>query len=256
MARNLIIDIGNTRSKLAVFVDQKLEKHIYIPKQDLSEKSLLTTVHEEGISGIFIASTGEYSGLANLQEIDKVPVSWMNKDTQYPIRLTYNTPQTLGQDRIAVMVACRHFAYNKNYSHYRYLPDYALVVDAGTAITYDVLHRAGVHMGGMISPGQQMRLDAMHHFTDRLPLVRENTHVQFLGDTTISSIASGAFHGLIAEVKGIIGQCEQQYGDILVMMTGGNALEISKHFDQKIFIEQNLVLYGLNEIYRFNDKNK
>jgi type III pantothenate kinase len=169
--------------------------------------------------------------------------------TPLPFNIQYKTPHTLGKDRIAAAAG----------ADYLYPGENCLVIDAGTCITMDILDHSGVFRGGNISPGVEMRLKAMHHFTARLPLVkhlREN-QVLFenaLGDSTENAIRNGGELGALLELEGFIRLMDGRYKDLKVLLTGGDADFFVKNMKTKIFAHPNLVLIGLNQILLHNAK--
>jgi len=165
--------------------------------------------------------------------------------TPLPIRLKYTTPETLGKDRVAAAVGAFHLFPKEN----------CLVVDAGTCLTLDVVSAEGEFLGGNISPGIEMRLKAMHHFTAKLPLVEKvETLGDWLGDSTKNAMLNGAELGALLEVEGFIGWCQVKFPSLRVVLTGGDADFFVKHTKTKIFAHQNLVLIGLNQILQHNAK--
>ena len=111
-------------------------------------------------------------------------------------------------------------------------------------------------MGGAISPGVQMRLKAMNNYTDQLPLLywEKPQRPKTIGNTTISSMLSGVVNGLIAEMKGFISSYQEQFSDMKIVLTGGDANFFEKELKNSIFADPNLVLKGLNEILEYNLK--
>ena len=130
-----------------------------------------------------------------------------------------------------------------------------MVIDAGTCITLDLLSAEGEFLGGNISPGIEMRLKAMNHFTARLPLVVRTLELpDELGDSTENAIRNGGELGSLMEVEGFIRHFQKKYRPLRVVLTGGDADFFVKHAKTKIFAHQNLVLIGLNQILQHNVK--
>jgi type III pantothenate kinase len=162
-----------------------------------------------------------------------------------PVVIDYHTPDTLGTDRIAAVVAAHNLYPDKN----------ILVVETGTCITYDFIDAEGIYRGGSISPGLGLRFSALHNFTDKLPLIEPVKDAILIGKSTESSIQSGVINGLIAEVQGIISMYENNYEDLTIILSGGNLDYFDKILKNNIFAVPNIVLTGLNIILDFNDKN-
>jgi type III pantothenate kinase len=174
----------------------------------------------------------------------------LESSTVLPIRNYYKTRNTLGMDRLANLMGGRSFFPHKN----------VLVVSAGTCITYDVLNATGEYYGGNIAPGLDMRLKAMHTFTSQLPLVKKKFTSGLFGNTTISSMLTGALTGAFLEMTGFIQSYQARYKDLHVIITGGDAAFFMERFsgkalkkEYKIFALPHLVLYGLNEILLANN---
>src|SRR5690606_6792967 len=148
----------------------------------------------------------------------------------------YDTPDTLGKDRLAGAVAGAHLYPGKN----------VLIIDAGTAITYDMVHSMNQYVGGSISPGINMRFKALHTFTKRLPLYEPTMYDKLTGTDTYQSIMSGVMVGARAEMDGIINEYEQKYQSLITILTGGDAIYFDKKLKSNIFATSNLVLSGLN----------
>jgi type III pantothenate kinase len=127
-----------------------------------------------------------------------------------------------------------------------------LVVDAGTAITYDVINDRGQYFGGNISPGIHMRYKALHEFTRKLPLIDMIGDYPQLGRNTRDAIISGVLQGIICEVEGTIDNFSKNFPELRVVITGGDAGFFDKKLKKTIFVVPNLVLLGLNSILQYN----
>ena len=239
---NLCIDIGNTRSKYAVFdLDKLVESGIW--KKCSVSKLRNIQIEYPAIQRIII-STVTLLGKAVQNEIKKYPDRYLLLDhtTPVPIKNRYKTPETLGRDRLAAVVG----------ANAQFPKRGSLVIDAGTCIKYDYISPKAVYKGGSISPGMQMRLDAMHHFTAKLPLVEPFDYKGIMGIDTESAILTGAQLGALSEIRGMIASYVEKYGRIKVIITGGDAIFFAKRLKRKIFVSPNLVLIGLNNILNFN----
>jgi len=166
----------------------------------------------------------------------------LSHTSKTPFKNSYATPDTLGADRIAVVVA----------AFYEYPRKNVLVIDAGTCITYDIINDYGEYLGGAISPGLQMRYKAMHNQTDALPLLRPNEILDFVGNTTESSMHSGVINGTVQEVDGVIEQYKQRFKDLTVILTGGDAHFFAKRLKNSIFANSKFLLEGLNYLLEYN----
>lgn len=222
----LTVDIGNTRVKQAWF-----------------DGDVLCEAPAAGMRAerAIVCATG-HCDLGSLDlPADKVSV--LSSDTPLPITLDYATPQTLGPDRIAA--ACGAWKDHRD----------TLIIDAGTCITIDYLDAEGTYHGGAILPGIGMQFRALHTFTAKLPLVgaASDTATLLIGRSTAESIVAGVVSATRFAVEGFVDRYLQQYSDLQVLLTGGDAdrlwgngaLAIAncKH-------EPWLVMIGLNEILK------
>lgn len=167
----------------------------------------------------------------------------LDRNTPLPIGIRYETPETLGADRIAnAVAACAEFGHGAS-----------LVVDCGTCITCTVVS-AGMLLGGSISPGSALRFRCLHEGTGRLPLVGPAENPELLGEDTRTSIQSGVQIGLRAEIAGLVDLYRAQFGEINVILTGGDAPQFEPHVKSTIFARPNLTLTGLHEIFQYNQR--
>jgi type III pantothenate kinase len=240
---NLAIDIGNTRTKLAVFHGSELVRIEVWETLELGALQQLAYNHT--VEKIILSSVSKQP--AEVMDYLKALPGFLEltTETPLPIGIRYKTPHTLGKDRVAAAVGACHL----------YPGEHCLIVDAGTCIKLDVVSAGGEFLGGNISPGIEMRLKAMHHFTARLPLVAKGAELpDFLGDSTENALRNGGELGALLEVAGFIGRCSQQMQPLRVILTGGDADFFVKNLKTKIFAHQNLVLLGLNQILQHNAK--
>lgn len=237
----LIIDIGNTQTKLALFENNSaIASYALYEKQDdkIHELSKQYTIHRAIISSVKEIDEDLFLLLKNLniQHIN------LTESTPLPIINCYASPKTLGKDRLAGVVGANNKYPNSN----------VLVIDAGTAITYDFITAKKEYLGGGISPGLQIRFKALHHYTDKLPLLAPEMQFSLMGTDTKTSIISGVQNGLIAEVDGIIDRYKNEYHAETIILTGGDAVFFDKKLKNTIFVDQNLILTGLNRILDYN----
>ncbi len=240
---NLAIDIGNTRTKLALFDGDILVQKTVCEKLTVAE--LEAVAYNQKVERIILSSVSKQPEEVMAFLRSKYALLELSTDTPLPIRIRYKTPETLGKDRLAAAVGAFHLFAKAN----------CLVIDAGTCITMDVLSAEGEFLGGNISPGITMRLMAMHHFTARLPLVAPTADLpDELGDSTENAIRNGGELGALLEVEGFIGRCRKKYRPLHIVLTGGDTDFFVKNTKTKIFAHQNLVLIGLNQILQHNAK--
>lgn len=242
MSYNLAIDIGNSRSKFGFFEGQTLLEQKVLNNEDLEKNNEF--ILASNVDAIIISSVNRKAENALRLDRLKTPVVHLNHELPLPFQMEYETPETLGKDRIAAVAGAMSLIPKGD----------LLVIDAGSCITYDFLTANHRYLGGAISPGLQMRLKAMHEFTDALPLIqwKESSMPQVVGKTTIASMLIGAVHGVIGEMNGFISSYKTQYSALKVVLSGGDANFFEKELKNGIFADPNLVLKGLNEILVYN----
>ena len=238
---NLVIDIGNTRVKGAVFEGDKLvELFVFDKKRILSEVRKIFNKHT--ISDGIISSVASIPDF-KLKKLHKLlPFMEVSSKIKVPFKNNYATPNTLGVDRIALIVAAKKEFPQKN----------VLVIDAGTCLTFDFIDKDAVYLGGAISPGIKMRYQSLHQLTAKLPLLSIEIPLDFIGNSTNQSIHSGVVNGILHEIEGVISQYKKKFLDLTVVLSGGDTNFLSKQLKSSIFANQNFLLLGLNEILIFN----
>lgn len=241
---NIVIDIGNTIAKLALFRGTELLEMVHDSNETLAQLPELCRRYaiRRGILSTVKELTSEVE--QRLSELP-FPLLRLNGSTPLPIRIGYRTPQTLGTDRIAAVVGAQAIHPQRN----------VLVIDAGTCITYEFLDAQGTYQGGNISPGMQMRLKALHQFTSRLPEVSSEGEVPEMGYDTDTAIRAGVIQGIRAEMSGYISRFLKKYPDLFVFLTGGDNFSFDTNLKNIIFADRFLVLKGLNRILDYNDKS-
>ena len=239
---HLVIDVGNSSQKIAVFEQRNLV-HTEITTS-LDTEKLAQILTQYPCSHSIISSVKQE--VAALEQFLAQQTTYIrfSADTPHPIHNQYQSPETLGLDRLAAMVAVSALFPKQN----------TLVVDAGTCITYDMLDAQATYFGGSISPGIQMRFKALHQFTGRLPLVSFSLEpIDLVGIDTPTALQSGVVNGVMAEVEGIVTQYQQKYPQLNVVFCGGDANFFDSRLKNSIFASNSscmphLVLIGLNEI--------
>lgn len=245
---NLVIDIGNTNAKLAVFQDEKLLE-VTTQKKELSSDDITAfAVKFPSLDSAILCAVSDCDAALLSMLKDSYSFCEFNENTPIPIANAYETPDTLGKDRLAAAVGAQLLFPNKN----------VLVIDFGTCVTYDFVSSSNEYLGGAISPGMEMRFKALHTFTGKLPLIAHKNHEDLIGKTTEESILSGVQHGMVAEVKGTIEAYRKQVGGLEVLLTGGDLDFFNPAISGKndIFADPYLVLKGLNVILNYNDNTQ
>lgn len=238
----IAIDLGNTLAKAALFEgDTMLEPFVFDPESPENLIKMIEPLNSPGVC--MIASVREIPETLIKKLSLHAQVSVLDHNTKLPFSISYETPQTLGRDRIAAVAAAWK----------RFPGENVLVIDMGTCITYDLLTKQGVYEGGAISPGIYMRFNAMHKFTNKLPLATPASEVLLTGKTTITSLQSGVMNGVQAEIEALISRYEAVYEDLTVLLGGGDNKYFDKKFKINIFAASNLVLEGLKVLIDFNE---
>lgn len=237
---NLVIDLGNSLMKVAVFDNgQILERFITnVPGQDFLKGIITRFPVKRAILSSVVKDSMNISGyLESVLELME-----FNYKTPVPVTNLYETPETLGPDRLACVTGANHLYPGRN----------VLVIDAGTCIKYDLITSDGAYRGGSISPGISMRYTSLHNFTGRLPLLGSESIGYLTGKTTAESIHSGVMNGVFAEVDSIIAAYRNIYPDVLILFTGGNLVYFEGKLKNPIFAVPDLLFTGLNVILEYN----
>ena len=241
---NLVLDIGNTLHKAAIFQDGTLIS--ICQKRDLQLSDIQFFIENKNIVSAIVSETGAMNDELHRYLEKNFNTIFLSHKTALPIKIQYKTPEQLGNDRIAAAVA----------AWARFPHSNTLVIQAGTCLVYDFINSHGEYMGGAISPGLSMRFKALHSFTAKLPSVAPDydtlSECQLTCASTKESIVSGVFNGVIGEINYEIGLYMKKYPDLNIILTGGNMHHLKKSIKNTIFANSNLVLEGLNKILETN----
>ena len=241
MSITLCFDFGNTRIKCAVFDGREL-KEVIVLENDSDEtikqliekftpqKSLLSSVvdHNPNVESILSAATKFHK---------------LDHNSKIPITTPVGKPETIGADRLGLVVAAADLFPGKN----------NLVIGLGAAITYNFINKNNEFLGGGISPGMEMRFKSLQVFTAKLPLVKKDWNFPLVGYDTRTNILSGVILGMAKEIDGMIDAYAERYGNFNVLLTGGDAPYFVYHLKNLIFADPNLLFKGLYAISEFNN---
>ena len=239
---NLIIDIGNTSTKLAVFQRDKvlIAKTVEGFSLVIEVENLLKQFTE--IKRGFVSSVGFLSE-DELKILERrLPMTVLNSTLKLPFKIHYKTPNSLGADRLALMAAAATQYSGKN----------VLVIDAGSCITYDFIDSKKNYLGGAIAPGIQMRYKSLGDFTSSLPTLQKIVPKNSIGNSTHDSIHSGVINGVLYEIEGAVNEYQNKYPDLTVILTGGDADFLCKQLKISIFANSDFLLEGLNFLLEYN----
>jgi type III pantothenate kinase len=239
---NFVIDIGNSGAKIALYRNGKAEYSERVGddlfsvtelllKKYCPERAILSSVKKvpHGLPELIKHHTGYFHTLSFKSGL--------------PIKISYKTPETLGPDRIAAVAGAYSYFAGSN----------ILVIDAGTAITYEVLENDN-YAGGNISPGIRMRFKALNSFTGALPLIEPSLVFKSPGDSTTDAIMAGVVNGVLYEINEYIRTFKKKYSNHKVILTGGDCSFISEMTGESVFLKPDLVTEGLNFILDYNAK--
>jgi type III pantothenate kinase len=239
---NLIIDVGNTLVKLAVFDNESLTF-----KKSCLKADFLSTLQEFSntfpkIKDVLVSSVGNFSEGELLEIKNRFKVFVLTYKDPIPFKNKYASPNTLGVDRIALVSAAAVQYPNKN----------VLVIDAGSCITYDFINSDNEYLGGAISPGVTMRYQSLNTLTEKLPLLEPKTLNVYIGNSTDSSMHIGVLQGIINEIEGFISLYKEKHEELTIILTGGDAHYLLDSLKNDIFASSNFLLEGLNYLLEHN----
>jgi type III pantothenate kinase len=235
---NLAVDVGNTHVKLGLFEENTLLESKSINSLNVSELSVFLQGKPQPQHAIISSVRKPDESLLSLVREVAMDAVELTHLTRIPIISLYKTPATLGKDRLAGVVGANFLYPNAN----------LLVVDAGTAITYDIITAQGEFVGGNISLGLRTRYTGLHQLTGSLPLCEPAVDFEPLGRTTSEAVIAGVQNGFIYEIQANIDQFSLKYSNLCVILTGGEASFLANRLKTAIFVVYDLVLIGLNRI--------
>jgi type III pantothenate kinase len=239
---NLIVDIGNTSTKLAVYKGRK--KLLVSRISEISCEELEKELSDFRIKRAIVSSVKELPPFITDLLFTNIPfVHLLSYKSKLPFKIEYETPETLGTDRIAAVAGAWWFFRREN----------ILIIDTGTAITYDFLSE-NIYRGGNISPGINMRFKALNKFTGRLPLVEKTSEFSSPGNNTTNAILAGVIRGVTYEINEYIRTFKKEYKNIKVIITGGDSGFIQEKLSHKTNYMPDIVIDGLNYILKYNAK--
>ena len=238
---NLVIDRGNTQVKIGIFDQCKLIHSDYLDfldKNFIEQIGKMYTIDKIIISSVVFERHDEL--ISNLSGLSH-SILELSYQIKLPFEWAYQSKSTIGKDRLAAVAGAISL----------YPQSYLLVIDAGTAITYEIINN-NEFLGGNISPGLEMRFKALNTFTSKLPLLNKNDEHQLIGNSTNSAIQAGVQNGIIFEIDGLINKLKAEQKHLKTIITGGDAEFFARKLKNPIFVHPNLVLIGLNRILENN----
>lgn len=242
---NLIIDEGNTFVKIFLYKNNTQQK--FNRTKNFCVDFLTNFIARNEISNIIISSVKNFdSEIMNFLNSLCKNIFFLNSNTHLPITNLYKTKDTLGYDRIASSVGANYLFPNTN----------ILIVDIGTAITYDIINKNNEYIGGDISLGLNIRFNALNTFTEKLPRCEPTFKKEIIANNTNNAIINGVQNGILFEIEGYINELSKEFNELKIIFTGGDCNFFVKYIKKPIFAEANLIAVGLNQILLYNVKNK
>ncbi len=241
MSTTLCFDFGNTRKKVAIFEGKEIEKVIVLDDDTPETITGLLSTFKPAKS--ILSSVVEHNPAMEELLMTQTKFHKLSHQTKVSFTTPVGKPETIGADRLALCAAAVKYYPTKN----------NLVIGLGTCVTYNFINKYHEFVGGAISPGLEMRLKAMHHFTAKLPMVEADSDIPLMGYDTRTNLLTGAVMGLALEIDGFIDAYQQKYGNFNVLLTGGDIVHLASHLKNKIFADPDLIFKGLYAISEVNN---
>lgn len=241
----ICIDVGNTRTKVAVYENSTLNELIITNNEKLVKNISKKIQGYSNNIHIILSSVANLNEntITELQQLGNVCV--VTHESKIPFQNLYATPTTLGIDRIVLASGAVLKYPNQN----------RLVIDAGTCITYDFINSNNQYHGGAISPGINMRYKSLNEFTAKLPLEKISELHPFAGNSTSASIHSGVLNGVVAEIEAFIDHFKQLDDNLTIILTGGNSEFLVNRLKNSIFANPNFLLESLFLLHQYIGTN-
>lgn len=247
----LTADIGNTNITLGLFDEEALVEEFRLASdKDLSaeeyEVLLKTLFREFKVDGCIIASVVDELNKKFKSAVDnvfKINSILLNSASNTGVEIKLKNPKELGADRLANAVGA-YILYNHP----------AIVVDMGTATSFDIINSKGEFVGGVIAPGLNLQIKVLNKFTSKLPRIDVDKSPNAIGNNTTDAILSGVIRGTACMIDGLVKQCEKELGEKAVLVaTGGYCKLVSEYMERPFdFINPTLTLEGLRHLYQIN----
>jgi type III pantothenate kinase len=242
MAVTLCFDFGNTRLKCGVFKDGELTEVLTLENDN--DKTISNLVKAYRPTNTLLSSVINHNPAMEVILDKETRFHKLNHTSKVTITTPVGKPETIGADRLAMVVAAAAMYPGQN----------NLVIGLGTAITYNFINKKKEFLGGGISPGMEMRFRSLHNFTAKLPLVEKNWNFPLIGYDTRTNILSGVILGMTTEIDGTIDRYNEKYGNLNVLLTGGDSAYFAHHLKNKIFADLNLIFKGLYALSELNNE--
>jgi len=240
MPTTLCFDFGNTRMKCAVFTNGEFTgEHVLENDNEDTIRTLIDQYHPDKsiLSSVIQHNPAMETTLSQYTKFHR-----LGHTSRLPVTTPVGKPETIGADRLALVVSAAHLFPGKN----------NLVIGLGSAITYNYINKYREFIGGGISPGMEMRFKSLNAYTARLPLVKADWNFPLAGYDTRTNILSGVILGMAKEIDGMVEAYEEKYANFNVLLSGGDAGLISRHLKKQYFTDPYLIYKGLYVISECN----
>ena len=241
MATTLCFDFGNTRRKVAVFNQSALDKVIVL--NDDSDETIRSLIQEYQPERSILSSVVDHNPRMEALLSSSSLFHRLGHLTRLSFTTPVGKPETIGADRLALTAAAVHLYPGSN----------NLVIGLGTCITYNFINKYHELVGGSISPGLEMRLKSLNHYTAKLPLEEADSNVPLIGYDTRTNILGGVILGMAFEIDGFIREYENKFSNFNVLLTGGDIAHLASHIKSRIFADPDLIFKGLYAISQANN---
>jgi len=240
----LCFDFGNTRLKCAVFFNRDFAEEIVLESDSAEEANLLLDKYKPRRT--ILSSVVEHNPAFEEALVERSSFHKLSYDSKLPFTSPVGKPQTIGADRLAMVVAAVDL----------YPKQHNLIIGLGTCITYNFVNKYHEFIGGSISPGLEMRFKSLEYYTAKLPLVSADWNFPLLGYDTKTNIQSGVITGMTKEIDGTIDLYKERFANFNVHLTGGDVAFFGALLKNKIFADPSLIFKGLYAISEYNHASK
>ena len=237
MHTDLVIDIGNSWIKGCYYFNDIAMDSFKVRN---FTPTLVGKINQRRVQSILVSNVRNIN-LEHLK-LEAQHLIKLQHSLKLPFKNNYNSPDTLGMDRVAAVSGALQLFPARN----------ILAITAGTCITYNLVDKNKIFHGGAISPGINMRYKALHKYTGKLPLVNHKEQEALIGTNTEESILSGVQQGVLSEMDGIIDKYKVKYDKLVVIITGGAAVFFENKLKNNIFAAPDLTTNGLYQILKLN----
>ena len=241
MAITVCFDFGNTRKKAALFNNSKIKEIVLL--QDDTVDTIRSLIEKYRPKRSILSSVINHNPDIENFLAEKTKFHKLNHLTKLSFTTPVGKPETIGADRLALSAGAVRFYSKKN----------NLVIGLGTCITYNFINKFHEFIGGAISPGMEMRLKSLNHYTAKLPLIEADSNTALIGYDTRTNILTGVIMGMAKEIDGFIDEYKKKFGNLNFILTGGDIIYLTPHLRNKIKIDPDLIFKGLYAISEVNN---